>query len=384
MKPRLYSKSHDWKHNGFGFISKCIKCEVAEELESTDYSLEMEVPRTDRLFSTLETGLLVRAKPNHLDPTQFFEIDKIKVNKQGIATVTAQHIKSEFFNNIVRGNEFGIQTDWLVQGNAQQVVNKILQNAIVHRNWKDTDDEEHSYLDVIQLNGFSNSDVQRIVLKPPYTFEEAFLGDSGFIKKFGGEFRFDNERIKIYKNRGTQKPVTLRFGSGLSEFDQEMSNDDVYDAVIAYATVNTTEGNEYTVFYGYPETVYHPITDAVFGSDFKTRVYYHDMTSELSSRTFEETAEARAHIEEALFISARDQFNRNRFDQLKINVKVTTISHLKRLQNVGLADSVNIVCGNGTLVSEKATKVIYDSLKERYIQHEFGERKVSLKDFIKI
>lgn len=60
------------------------------------------------------------------------------------------------------------------------------------------------------------------------------------------------------------------------------------------------------------------------------------------------------------------------------------ISHLKRLQNVGLADSVNIVCGSGTVVTEKATKVIYDSLKERYIQHEFGERKVSLKDFIKI
>lgn len=384
MKPRLYSKSHDWKHNGFGFISKCIKCEVAEELESTDYSLEMEVPRTDRLFSTLETGLLVRAKPNHLDPTQFFEIDKIKINKQGIATVTAQHIKSEFFNNIVRGNEFGVPTDWLIQGNAQQVVNKILEYSIIHRNWRSADDVEHSYSDVVELNGFSSSDIQRIVLTPPFTFEEAFLGDSGFIKKFGGEFRFDNEKIKIYKNRGELKPVTLRFGSGLSEFDQEMSNDDVYDCVIAYATIKTTEDNEYTVFYGYPETVYHPITDAVFGSDYGIRVYYHNMTSELSSQTYAETAEARAHIEEALFISARDQYIRQKFDQPKINVKITAASHLRRLQNVGLADSVNIVCGSGTVVTEKATKVIYDSLKERYIQHEFGERKVSLKDFIKI
>ena len=382
MKPRLYSKSHDWKHNGYGFLSKCLRCEVTEDLETTDYSLEMEIPRSDRLYNALETGLLVRAKPNHLDPTQFFVIDKLKVNKQGIATVNAQHIKSDFFNNIVRGNLFGVSDDWIIQGNAQQVVNKILKYSIIHRNWKDTNDVEHSFSDVVQLNGFSSSDVQRILLTPPFNFEEAFLGENGFIKKFGGEFRFDNERIKIYKNRGEQKPLTLRFGSGISEFDQEMSNDDVYDVVIAYAKVKTNEDNEYTVYYGYPEAVYHPLTDAVFGSDFTIRAHYHDMTSEFSSYTYEETSEAESHIQEALFISARDQFIRNRYDQPKINVKVTTASQLRRLQDVGLADSVNIVCGNGTVVSEKVTKVTYDSIKERYIQHEFGEKKVSLKDFI--
>lgn len=386
MKPRLYSRSHSWKYNGYGFFNKCFKCETTAETNGV-YSTEIQIGKSDRLFNVVETGMLIRCKPNHSDSTQFFEIENIKVEKK-IATITASHISKSFFNNLVKKDS---ADGWDLRGTASEVMNKILSNAVIHRNWKDINDVEHSYSNIVDLIGYSNSEEAHLNLELPFTFEEAFFGDNGFIKAFGGEFFFDNEKVYLAKNRGKLKPVKLRFGYGINDYAQEMTKDDMYDVVIAYAKVKGNDDKEYMGVMGYPLDEYNESMDILFGTDFNTHAYYYDVSSFLSSITYEAiggslTTESKAQLRESLFTMARWYYNNQgtKISQPSVNVKVTTASQLKKLQDVGLGDSLSVECGNGTIITEKVNKVVYDGLRECYIEHELGEKKISLKDFINL
>lgn len=395
MKPRLYNKNHSWKYNGYGFFNKCIKSETTIE-KNGEYSLSLEILPNDRLYNLLETGLLIRQKPNHSDPTQFFEISDIKIDKSGKASVTALHIKNHFFNNIVRVHDTEAVTSLSLTGTASQINSRFLSNAIVHRNWRDSSNVEHSFSNVVKLHGYSNDEhnpdnIKYISLTPPFTFEEAYLGDNGFIEKFGGVFHFDNQEVHIYKTYGTLKPITLRFGSGISDYNQEMSSAENYSVVVSYAKVKGSNDKEFIGVAGYPDVEFNEMLDGLLGSDFLSNVYFDDASSELSHITFEAsgnalTAEEKQRLKNMLHKFAQDLYikNERKFVNPSINIKVTSLSQLKKLQSVGLGDSIKIECGNKTIISEEVTKVVYDSLNEVYLEHELGDKKLSLLDFIKI
>ncbi len=387
MKPRLYNKSQSWKYNGYGFLNQCISCEVTTD-DECNYTAQIKVLPGDRLYNLLETGLLVRVKPNHTDPTQFLEIENIKVDNQGIATIEASHIKSNFFNNILKTD---CVSTWTLRGSASSVLSQILSSAIVHRNWKSTSDIDHSYSDIIELYGF-DSEEKTLEIKPPLSFKDVFFGDNGFVKTFGGEFRFNNEKIYIYKERGSLKSIPpLRFGSGLSDYEQEMSNSEMYDAVVLYATVKGDDDKSYLVVNSFPADQYNEAMDALIGTSYNKRFLFEDRSSKFSDITYETisgslTPEEKARIKEVLFLAARLTYNNKgiTISQPSVNIKVNTADQIKKLKYVGLYDSVRIQCSNSTIITEKVSKVVYDSLREVYISHEFGEKKLSLTDLIKI
>lgn len=394
MKPRLYSREHSWKYNGYGFINKCLKSQTVIETNG-EYTLTVEVSPNDRLYKLLETGLLIRQKPDHWYSTQFFEINNIKIDKSGNATITASHIKNHFLNNVVRVFDTESVSSLSLLGTAAQINTKILNNAIVHRNWKDVNENEHSFSDIVTLHGYSSDEhnpdnIQYLSLTPPFTFEEAYLGDSGFIKKFGGEIIFDNEKVHIYKEYGSLKPVTLRFGSGISDHTQEMTSTETYDVIIAYAKVKGDNDEEYIGAAGYPIDKFNELFDSMYGTEFLYNALYEDVSTSLSHISYETsggslTSEAKTRLRNLLTSMARDSYIRKgrTIESPSVNIKVDSLSQFKKLQRVGLGDSVKIECGNGTIVTEKVTRVVYDNLREIYIEHDFGEKKLSLLDFIK-
>lgn len=395
MKPRLYNKSHSWKYNGYGFLNKCIKSQTTIETNG-EYTLTIEVLPNDRLYNLLETGLLIRQKPNHSDTTQFFKINDIKIEKSGKAIITAPHIKNHFLNNVVKVTDMAAVSTLNFTGTASQINSKFLNNAIIHRNWKDTNDVEHSYSNVVELHGYSNDEhdpdnIQYIPLEPPFTFEEAYLGDTGFIKKFGGEMYFDNQKVHIYKNYGEVKPITLRFGSGISDYTQEMNSTETYDSLIVYAKVKGSNDKEFIGIAGYPDEAFNELIDALFGTEFLDNASFEDVSSSFSNITYEAsgdslTTEEKQRFKNTLHSIARDSYARKQksMTQPSINIKVTSLSQYKKLQNVGLGDYIKVECGNKTVITEKVTKVVYDNLNEVYIEHDLGDKKLSLLDFIKL
>lgn len=385
MKPRLYSKSHSWKYNGYGFFNKCKKCQVSEETNGS-YTLEMEVLPRDRLYDYLEPGLLIRAKANHKDPTQFFEINNVENNKQGIATVTANHIKSYFWNNMLWRN---VPTETGLSGTANEIKNMILFGSFIRRNWKDSSEVLHNYDSILTLHGFDNTTGEvSMNIASPLKYEDLFLGKDGFIETFGGEFKYNNMQVHLYKNRGSLKPVFLHYGSGLSDNNQSITSDNVYDTIIAFAKVNGDDDKEYHVA---AKSILYP--DNIGENDFFQRAYIDDCTSDFTASGYKYATDYRQLTPEALervidtLSSIAYRYGTKNATELtfpKLNIKITAQSQLSKLQQVGLCDSVKIACGQqGTVVTAKANKVVYDSLREIYVEHTFGEPKISLKDLIR-
>ncbi|MBR0089943.1 MAG: hypothetical protein IJP94_08900, partial [Clostridia bacterium] len=112
-----------------------------------------------------------------------------------------------------------------------------------------------------------------------------------------------------------------------------------------------------------------------------------DFSDRFNDKYDASTSSGRAAIKSRLNTLTQRYVNSNtsKLGQPKANIVITEQSELNKLQDVGLCDKVRVVhsAAGLTLESNKITKVVYDSLRERYVQHQIGERKLNLSDYIK-
>lgn len=371
MLPRLYEKSRALEdNNGLGFFNKCRHCDITIA-ENGDYFLEMTVLPTDRLYKTVAPDLFVKAKPNHKDPPQLFEINSVEINKNLTATVRGTHIKSYFFNNVTTSSLTAAD----LTGTAAQVVSNICTNTRLYRPINGL-----TYQNVT-VRGF-DSDVKslKVDLSRPTSLEEMFYGSGGVLATFGGEFKFDNTRIYLYSRLGQDSNRVITYGSGIKDHSQTLSNTENYTTVMGYARFSTqndgyifVESNRYS-------------TDRASTSFFKNLKVI-DFSDKFSTGTYDAvSAQGQAQIVSRLNTLTRRYLNRHRttLSQPTASIRVTEQSELKKLQDVGLYDTVKVVYGRaGLSVRAKSVKTVYDSILERYKEHELGERKLRLSDYLR-
>ena len=373
MLPRLYNNTGVFSSgNGFGFFNHCGKCEVTEE-RNGEYSLEMVLMPNDRLVDIVVPGKLVKAKPNHTDPPQLFSVTDIEIASDRITTVRATHIKGSFFNTIITPFEITESNPVNLTGTIYQVIETILARVRFNRPYMDKEGNLHlgQGVDVI---GFDNTQkTLSIDLNKPLTLDEVFFGEGGIISTFGGEFKYDNEKIYLYKNRGVQTYKTIRYGDGISDFTQTLSNMDNYNYVIGYA-VFSNQGDSAVM----NNLVYYIDSDIVSVPGETTPYLFQkllpvDFSDRFNDKYDASTSSGRAAIKSRLNTLTQRYVNSNtsKLGQPKANIVITEQSELNKLQDVGLCDKVRVVhsAAGLTLESNKITKVVYDSLRERYVQH---------------
>lgn len=387
MLPRLYRKTGAFSPgNGYGFFNHCSKCEVSEE-RNGEYSLEMVLMPNDRLVDTVIPGMLVKAKPNHIDPPQLFSVNDIEISSNNITNIYATHIKGLFFNTIVTPFEITETNSVNLTGTIYEIVETILARVRTHRPYMDKEGIMHSG-QTVEVIGFDNTQkTLSIDLNKPLTLDEVFFGEGGIISTFGGEFKYDNEKIYLYKNRGVQTYKTIRYGSGISNFAQTLSNTENYNNVIGYA-IFSNQGDSSVM----NNLVYYIDSDIINVPGETTPYLFQkllpvDFSDKFNDKYDASTPSGRADIRGRLQILTQRYVNSNtsKLGQSKANIVITEQNELNKLQDVGLCDKVRIVhsAAGLTLESNKINKVVYDSLLERYIQHEIGERKLNLSDYIK-
>ena len=369
MLPRLYTKSMDTSRNGLGFFNKVIKCPVTE-VENNEYTLELEIAPTDRFVNVVAPDMLIKAKPNHSDPPQLFEVNTADFSNNGKSfVIKGTHIKSYFFNNLIRGT----LTVSDLTGTAATVVENICRNVLLHR-----PSNNISYQNVI-LIGYDNTvGTVDVDLTKPLTLEELFFGEGGVIDTFGGTFKYDNDRIYLMKNRGRDADRIIRYGSGISDYTQSISNADTYTHIIGYARF--TAQNADTFVYGnlietgkaIPTSFYKNVLPIDFTDKFRNGSY--DPINDQNAIATRLTTLTQRHL----------TANLSKLKEPTVNIRVTEQSELKRLKDVGLCDGVKVAYSVlGLSLRGKVVKTVYDSVLERYIEHEIGERKLSLSDLIK-
>lgn len=373
MLPRLYEASLDvssYENNGYGFFRDCIKCEVTEELNG-GYTLNMVIASTDRLANIVSENMIVKAKANAEDPPQLFEINKLVVKSNGEIEIQGQHIKYLLMQNCI--TSWYSMADIIVEGTPQQVADEILDSLMF-----ETPFEFFSDIKTINTFNFEDSQSQKL--------GDIFGGsDYSLLSVFGGDYHYDNFKIELLENRGTDSGYKLRFGHTMSDYEQTITNDTEYTHLIGFAKVSRSDVENGTlVISGMPvlsnsKRVFPKVKQIDFTSDIRD---YFGSSWKVDFKTglhCQDTADKLFELTNKYLIN-----NYNRKQAVgECNITITYNSELDKMQHLKLGDTVKVCFGEDkNSLFARISKVTYNSLAERYTLIEVGEQKPSLLDFI--
>lgn len=211
MIPILFkSDATDFTTNGIGRLTDAISCTVTEE-RNGQYELEMQYPMDGQYYSEIRTSSIIAAVPYDGAKIQAFQVYKISRVLGGRVTINAQHIS--------------YRLNWIP-------VMPFSASSLA-----DT-------LEKIKVNSAENN---------PFTFEADFtstvscgftiptgcktaLGgvDGSVLDTYGGEYEWDNFTVKLHRNRGSEKPITLLYGKNITDLTQEEVISNTYTGVCPY------------------------------------------------------------------------------------------------------------------------------------------------------
>ena len=211
MIPILFkSDATDFTTNGIGRLTDAIICTVTEE-RNGQYELEMQYPMDGQYYSEIRTSSIIAAVPYDGAKIQAFQVYKISRVLGGRVTINAQHIS--------------YRLNWIP-------VMPFSASSLA-----DT-------LEKIKVNSAENN---------PFTFEADFtstvscgftiptgcksvLGgvDGSVLDTYGGEYEWDNFTVKLHRNRGSEKPITLLYGKNITDLTQEEVISNTYTGVCPY------------------------------------------------------------------------------------------------------------------------------------------------------
>lgn len=374
MLPRLYTASVDKAHynnNGLGFLKDCTKCEITEERNGA-YTLSMTVAATDPLIPKIAISQIIKAKANNEDNPQLFEITKIVVKSTGEYEITGQHIKYLYCQNCPETD--GNYIDMIVKGTPTDVIKLVSEGGLMFES------PFQFKSDIKQIKDFDLNDVKSGKIG------DLLAGtDNSLVNVYEGEFHYDNFNVELLKSRGSDSGYRLMFGHNISDYTQTVTNDAEYSHIMGYAKITRSDDKDgYIVLTGdpvqsstkrkFPKVKIIDFSSKIrdyFGGDFKVNP---------------QTGLHMSNIRDMLLNFTNEYMisDENCRTDAEVNIKVTYEPELDKMQNLKLCDTVNVCFNEYTPpIKAKISKVVYDSLAERYTLMEIGEQKVSLLNFIK-
>lgn len=386
MLPLLYNSNTTpqkfFDNNGLGFIKNSTKC-IASEERNGKYELDLEVLTSDRLSSCIVPGMFVKAKANPHDDPQIFEIYQTSADDKKI-TAKGRHLRYIAYGNAFRLlYEAGAGVS--IAATPQEIFDEILTSDGTYPTMLLFDNNFELYSD-IETKNYVHAGEQRLV-----RFGEFLQGIKGsMLDVFGGEFRFDNFRIELLKNRGSDTGIAVRYGSNISSYQQDSDISTVYTHLLPYAILPIVEYNDQdgdisiigeTTLYSvavlipgstltYRRALPYDFSDKFAGEHDHFHRTYRSITNE--SELFDKLqTEAEKYIRE----------NQAVLTDRSVNITIDVAATLNTLRNCHLCDTVK-VCFEplGFTTNAKIIKTEYDCLNERYTKLELGTAKKNIAD----
>lgn len=339
MIPILYSGDEtSFTSNGVGRLPDCIACEVTEERNGI-YECMFQYPVTGRLFDLIKPGMIIAVTHDNNHDIQPFDIYSVSAPLDGVVTFYARHISYRLSNIILKP---------FTASSCADALSKMQTNTY--------NNNPFSFWTNKNVDGvWSNT--------TPSTCKSLLVGESGSILDiYGkGEYEYDKFAVKLYVNRGSQTGISIRYGINLSKLSQEISEGDIYSAVVPYW--KSTDGETVITL---PEgiivadnvTAIKPIPLDLSG-DFQEQPTIEQLRELATSRLNNTDAWI---PDENITISFVDQSAT--FDY----------ENIAALQPVKLCDKVNIYCDplDVTATNIEVVKLVYDVLGERNKSIELG------------
>lgn len=334
-----------------GWLKDCLSCEVTEERNGV-YELTLTYPASGSMARELTVERFIKAKPNQTAENQLFKIYKVSKPISGIFTVNAEHVSYAL-------SHYPISSVSLPSANPTQAINALLTNAANNLGSSHGFTVETS--DIATNAAFHVSNVSA----------RAGLGgvEGSVLDTYGGEFEFDNYKIKLHRARGSDNGVIISYGKNLTDVKCDISSDSSYTAVYAYAARDDIS-----------VSLTMPVTNS---SGIAARVLMRDFSSEFG--TDEELTSAALNEKVTEWLASND------INALTISMSVSFVdlsqspeySSYKLLESVNLCDTVTVRHKDLNLnITAKVIKTTYNVLNEKYSKVELGSARANFSSTI--
>ena len=341
MTPILYASTEtSFTSNGIGRLADARRCEVTEE-RNGQYELLLEYPVGGKLIGSLVAGNYIFATHDNSGTPQAFCIYSVSEPLEGFVTVRAWHISYALNNIILKPFTATSCADAVSKLSTKSI------NTNPFTFWTDKSVTANFSLDV------------------PKSVRAVLGGSEGsLLDVYGkGEYEFDMLTVKLHLNRGADRGVEIRYGKNLVSLDRDLDASNVYNAVVPF----WTDG----------ETVVSLDHTVVKTGQTEGKAIALDLSDAFDSAptTTQLENKAQARIDASANYTLRENLKID-FVQLWQTEEYKAIANLER---VYLCDTVHIYyLKRGITATAKCIKVVYDTLRERYISMELGEPKTSL------
>ena len=337
MKPILYAATErEFDTNGIGILSDAASCIVTEERNGS-YELEMQYPVMGLHYGSITYRSLILAKSKPDGEPQPFRVYRITRPLGGMVTVYARHISYDLSGVVVPPfSAMGVEG----------VFDAIAEKAIP------------------QSNGFTfwtdKTSTSGVATTVPNSVRSLLGGIQGSILDvFGGEYEFDCFTVKLWRRRGEDRGVTIRYGKNLTAMEQDANCASVYTAVYPYWT-----GEDITV--ELPEK----IVEAPGTYDF-VRIMPLDLTSVFEGQP----------TPDQLRTSAQYYIADNNVGVPRVSLSLS-YAQLDG-EKVDLCDTLTVTfAAMGVNTTAKVIKTVFDVLQDRYSSVEIGDMRASISETI--
>ena len=372
MIPILFTPDErDFTSNGLGRLTDCRKFEVTEERNGV-YEAYFEYPVDGPLFEELKYGYFVYATHDESKTPQAFEIYSKEADMSGWASFRAWHISYQLNDVIVKP---------FTATSCADAMSKISANEITPADFT-------FWTDKLTAGDFT--------LAIPKAARALLGGSQGsLLDVYGkGDYEFDMYAVKLHADRGSDRGVSIRYGKNLTKLDQKMEGGNIVNGVVPYW--ESTDGDvvslDYPIYGGaisfdVPiethslEILQTHVPEDIYAQYVNAKVRTLDL-----STVFEEmpTKQQLADYAAQLMSSSTEyELQENLALDFVALWQTEEYKNYASLQRVFLCDTVHIFYEKlGITAKAKVIKVIYDTLRERYIGMELGEPKTTFAEQI--
>lgn len=354
MIPVLYASDETvFTSNGLGLLYDCIDASCIEE-RNGQYEVTFTYPITGIHFSEIEHLCFVKAIPSDGANPQLFRIYYNSKPINGRVQFKAEHVSYQ---------QKHIPVEPYTATNAAEALTGIA---------------EHAREDCPFEFWTDNTNAGDFSLEQPASARSIIGGMRGSILDvYGGEYMFDNYLVRLYRQRGQDNGVTLRYGKNITDIKQEKNIADTITGVMPY-WYGENENHE-SIYVSLPEKVVRSSTAVNYPYQ---RTIVLDCSGEWQDPPTE--AQLRGY--------AQNYISQTGIGIPHVSIDVSFVAlwqteeykDIANLERVCLCDIVTVEFEPlGISAKAKVVKTEYDILKERYKSIELGDARTNFAGQVK-
>lgn len=346
MIPILYESNETaFVSNGICRLTDCLSCVVTEERNGI-YECDFEYPVNGAYYDQIQCGRIIGCTHEDSDDIQPFDIVSYSRPINGIVSFHAVHISYRQTELVAVGTNINsLESAFTMLGNA------VPSNPFTYET------------DITSTNYMASAD------GVPRSVRQMLGGIEGSIlDSYGGEYKWDKFTVHLWRNRGTIKEVTIRYGLNLVNYDEDVDYFGTYTSAIPYWKGNNGEAGEVVVIGSHTDSE----LESYSGRDICVPLDLSDKFENMPT-----TAQLEVHA-----LSMMQTKNVNMPSQ-SISVDFIHLSELERneLAKCKLCDSIRVLFPRyGTDRYFKIVKTEFDVLQGRYTNMELGNLSTSLSE----